>query len=141
MLSISTHRTTRSVALASSEPTATLDRQPPGTVSMLFHRIPVEGVPRAWRKVPLDLHLDVELQASTDGAVSIVAPMRSGLVARIFGSKFRKMGVLPDHAAAVVQRKWQEGARVTARLVDAPPPRLREREPNLGFFLSIRCKA
>ena len=38
-----------------------LVRQPPGTVSMLFHKVPVLQDPRAWRWAPLDLHLDVEL--------------------------------------------------------------------------------
>ena len=118
-----------------------LVRQPPGTVSMLFHKVPVLQVPRAWRRAPLDLHLDVELRPANDGAVAIHAPMRAGITARLFGPKVRKMGILPDNVAAVVLLKLQEGAHLRARIVDAPPAGLRPGETDMGIFLSIRCKA
>lgn len=118
-----------------------LVRQPPGTVSMLFYKVPVLHVPRAWRWAPLDLHLDVELRPANDGSVAIHASMRAGVVARFLGPKVRKMGILPDDVAAVVLLKLQEGARLRARIIDAPPPRLRAGEMDMGIFLSIRCKA
>jgi len=118
-----------------------LVRQPPGTVSMLFHKVPVLQVPRAWRWAPLDLHLDVELRPANDGAVAIHAPMRAGITAKLFGPKVRKMGILPDDVAAVVLLKLQEGAHLRARIIDAPPPRLRTGRMDMGIFLSIRCKA
>jgi len=116
-------------------------RQPPGTLSMLFHKVPVLQVPRAWRWAPLNLHLDVELCPVNDGSVAIHAPMRAGVVARFLGPKVRKMGILPDNVAEVVLLKLQEGAILRARIIDAPPPRLRAGETNMGIFLSIRCKA
>lgn len=118
-----------------------LVRQQPGTVSMLFHKVPVLQVPRAWRWAPLDLHLDVELRPANDGSVAIHAPMRAGVVARFLGPKVRKMGILPNDVAAVVLLKLQEGATLRARIIDAPPPRLRAGETDMGIFLSIRCKA
>lgn len=44
--------------------------QPPGTVSMLFHKVPVLQVPRAWRRAPFDLYLDVELRPASNGTVA-----------------------------------------------------------------------
>jgi hypothetical protein len=67
--------------------------------------------------------------------------MRAGVVARFLGPKVRKMGILPDNVAEVVLLKLQEGASLRARIIDAPPPRLRAGETNMGIFLSIRCKA
>lgn len=116
-------------------------RQPAGTVSMLFHKVPVLQVPRAWRRVPLDLHLDVELGPAHDGTVVILAPMRAGIAARLFGPKIRNMGILPDDVAAVVLLKLQQGAHLRARIIDAPPPHLRAGQADMGIFLSIRCRA
>jgi hypothetical protein len=108
---------------------------------MLLHKVPIQQVPRAWRATPLDLNLDVELRPERDGTVAIYAPMRAGMAARFLGPKVRKMGILPDLDAATVLLKLNEGARLRARLIDAPPPQLRARETDMGFFLSIRCKA
>lgn len=116
-------------------------RQPPGTVAMLFHKVPVLQVPRAWRRMPLDLHLDVEMRPASDGTVAIHAPMRAGIAARVLGPKVRKMGILPDDVADVVLLKLQEGASLRARIIDAPPPRLRAGATDMGIFLSIRYKA
>jgi len=118
-----------------------LARQPPGTVSMLFHKVPVLQVPRAWRWVPLDLHLDVEMRPANDGTVAIHAPMRAGIAARVLGPKVRKMGILPDDVSTAVLLKLQEGASLRARIIDAPPPRLRAGATDMGIFLSIRYKA
>lgn len=118
-----------------------LVRQPPGTVSMLFHKVPVLQVPRAWRRVPVELHLDVELRPATEGTVAIHAPMRAGIAAKFFGSKVRKMGILPYDVSKAVLLKLQEGASLRARIIDARPPRLRAGETDMGIFLSIRCKA
>lgn len=118
-----------------------LERQPPGTLSLLFPKIPVQHVPRAWRNIPLDLHLEVELRPESDGSVIVFAPMRAGWAAKLLGPKMRKMGVLPDFAAASIQRRRAEGARLRARLVEVPLPQMRGPGPDMGFFLSIRCKA
>jgi hypothetical protein len=101
----------------------------------------VLNVPHAWRRAPLDLHLDVEMRPANDGTVAIHAPMRGGMAARFFGPKVRKMGVLPDDVAEAILLKLQEGASLRARIIDAPPPRLRAKETDLGIFLSIRCRA
>lgn len=108
---------------------------------MLFHKVPVLHVPRAWRWAPLDLHLDVEMRPASDGTVAVYAPMRSGMAAGFLGPKVRQMGILPDDVAEAVLLKLQEGARLLARIIDAPPPRLRAGETGMGIFLSIRCKA
>lgn len=130
-----------SARIAAGAPADVLERQPPGSLSMLFHKVPVLQVARAWRWVPLDLHLDVEMHPANDGTVAIHAPMRAGMAARFLGPKVRKMGVLPDDVAEAVLLKLHEGARLRARIIDAPPPRLRAGETDMGIFLSIRCKA
>lgn len=116
-------------------------RRPKGTVSLLFRKVPLLEVPPAWRRLSLDLHLGVDLLATDDGMVAAYAPMRRGLAARLLGGKVRLMGVLPDYAAETVLQKLSEGARIRARLVDAPPPQLRGTGADMGFFLSIRCKS
>lgn len=63
------------------------------------------------------------------------------MAARLLGPKVRKMGILPDDVTETVLLKLQEGARLRARIIDAPPPRLRIGETDMGIFLSIRCKA
>jgi hypothetical protein len=108
---------------------------------MLFNKVPVLQIPRSWQRVPLDLHLDVELRRGADGTVAIHAPMRAGIAARFLGPKIRKMGTLPDDVAEAVLLKLQEGARLRARIIDAPPPRLRVGRTDMGIFVSIRCKA
>jgi hypothetical protein len=108
---------------------------------MLFHKVPVLQVSSAWRWAPLDLHLDVEMRPASDGTVAVYAPMRTGMAARFLGQKIRKMGVLPDAVAEAVLLKLREGASLRARIIDAPPPRLRAGETDMGIFLSIRCKA
>lgn len=127
--------------IAATELSDVFQRQPPGTVTMLFNKVPVLQVPRSWQRVPLDLHLDVELRRATDGTVAIQAPMRAGMAARFFGPKIRKMGILPDDVAEAVLLKLQEGARLRARIIDAPPPLLRTGRSDMGIFVSIRCKA
>lgn len=116
-------------------------RQPPGTVSMLFHKVPVLHIPRAWRWAPLNLPLDVEMRPANDGTVTVHAPMRAGIAAKFLGPKVRKMGILPDDVSKTVLLKLQEGASLRARIIDAPPPRLRATQTDMGIFLSIRCKA
>lgn len=108
---------------------------------MLFNKVPVLQVPRAWQRVPLDLHLEVELRRATDGTIAIHAPMRAGMAARFLGPKIRKMGILPDDVAEAVLLKLHEGARLRARIIDAPPPRLCTGRTDMGIFVSIRCKA
>lgn len=127
--------------IAVTELSDVLQRQPPGTVTMLFNKVPVLQVTRAWQRVPLDLHLDVELRPATDGTVAICAPMRAGLAVKFLGPKIRKLGTLPADVAEAVLLKLQEGARLRARIIDAPPPRLRGGRTEMGIFVSIRCKA
>lgn len=141
MARISRLAVAHSPSVAAALSPVVLARQPPGTVSMLFHKVPVLQVPRAWRWVPVDLHLDVEVRPANDGTLPVYAAMRSGIVAKLFGPKVRKMGILPDDVAAVVLLKLREGATLRARIIDAPPPRLRTWETGMGIFLSIRCKA
>jgi hypothetical protein len=141
MARISRLAVAHSPSVAAALSPVVLARQPPGTVSMLFHKVPVLQVPRAGRWVPIDLHLDVEVRPANDGTLPVYAAMRSGIVAKLFGPKVRKMGILPDDVAAVVLLKLQEGATLRARIIDAPPPRLRAWETGMGIFLSIRCKA
>lgn len=141
MVRISRLAVAHSPSVAAALSPDVLVRQPPGTVSMLFHKVPVLQVPRAWRWVPLDLHLDVELRSANDGTLPVYAPMRAGIAARVLGPKVRKMGILPDDVADVVLLKLQEGAHLRARIIDAPPPRLRTGRMDMGIFLSIRCKA
>lgn len=127
--------------IAATELSDLFQRQPPGTVTVLFNKVPVLQVPRSWQRVPLDLNLDVELRPAADGTVAIHAPMRAGLAARFLGPKIRKMGTLPDDVAEAVLLKLHEGARLRARIIDAPPPRLRSGRTDMGIFISIRGKA
>lgn len=127
--------------IAATKVSDVFQRQPPGTVTMLFNKVPVLQVPHSWQRVPLDLHLDVELRPATDGTVVIDAPMRAGTVAKFLGRKTRKMGILPDDVAEAVQLKLREGALLRAQIIDAPPPRLRGGRTETGIFVSIRCKA
>lgn len=141
MLRVSRPEVSPSAKIAATELSDAFQRQPPGTVTMLFNKVPVLQVPRAWQRVPLDLHLEVELRRATDGTVAIHAPMRAGMAARFLGPKIRKMGILPDDVAEAVLLKLHEGARLRARIIDAPPPRLRTGRTDMGIFISIRCKA
>jgi hypothetical protein len=117
------------------------ERQPLGTVAILFRRVPVLGVPRAWRRVKIDLHTQVHLRRTERSGVAIYAPMRSGFAARFFGSKLRAMGELPPEIADTLLVKLGQGASLRARLVDVPPPCLRQDIPEMGFYISIRCRS
>ena len=74
---------------------AASERQPPGTVAILFRRVPVLGVPRAWRNVKIELHTQVHLRPTDRPGIVVYAPMRSGFAARFLGQKLRAMGELP----------------------------------------------
>lgn len=116
-------------------------RQPLGTVAILFRRVPIVDVPRHWRKVSLDLNAEVYLRRTKEAGVSVYAPMRSGFSARLLGRKMRFLGELPSQIADTVLVKLAEGATLRARIVDAPPPYLRQSLPNMGLFISIRCRS
>lgn len=116
-------------------------RQPLGTVAILFRRVPIVDVPRHWRKVSLDLNAEVYLHRTKEAGVSVYAPMRSGFSARLLGRKMRFLGELPSQIADTVLVKLAEDATLRARIVDAPPPYLRQSLPNMGLFISIRCRS
>lgn len=120
---------------------AASERQPPGTVAILFRRVPVLGVPRAWRRVKIELHADVHLRPTDRSGIAVYAPMRAGFAARFLGRKLRAMGELPPEVADTLLVKLAEGASLRARLVDMPPPYLRQAIPEMGFYLSIRCRS
>ncbi|MCF8516878.1 MAG: hypothetical protein K9G72_21335 [Rhodobacteraceae bacterium] len=120
---------------------AAVDRTPRGTVSLLFGRVPVHQVQPSWRGVRVELHQEVDLYPDDQGGVYVIAPMRSGFGARLFGRKWRVLGVLPLHVAEVILIKYAEGAILRARIVDMLPPRLRANGPDMGFYVSIRCRS
>ena len=120
---------------------AASERQPPGTVAILFRRVPVLGVPRAWRNVKIELHTQLHLRPTDRPGIAVYAPMRSGFAARFLGRKLRVMGELPPEVADTLLVKLAEGASLRARLVDVPPPYLRQAIPEMGFYLSIRCRS
>jgi len=116
-------------------------KQPVGTLSILFPRVPLVDVPRQWRKVELGLNAEVYLRRTKEAGVSVYAPMRSGFSARLFGRKMRRLGELPTQISDAVMLKLTEGATLRARLVDAPPPYLRQNHPDMGLYISIRCRS
>ncbi|HCY99385.1 MAG: hypothetical protein A3D16_20030 [Rhodobacterales bacterium RIFCSPHIGHO2_02_FULL_62_130] len=116
-------------------------RQPPGTITILFRRVPILCVPRMWRKVKIDLHTQVYLRASANSGVAVYGPMRSGFAALFLGEKKRIMGELPSEIADMVLLKLAQGSSLRAYLVDASPPNLRKDLPEMGFYISIRCRS
>lgn len=116
-------------------------KQPLGTLSIIFPRVPLVDVSRHWRKVDLDLNAEVYLRRTKEVCVSVYAPMRSGFAARLLGRKMRFLGELPSQISDTVLVKFAEGATLRARIVDAPPPYLRQNLPNMGLFISIRCRS
>lgn len=120
---------------------AALDRTPRGTVSLLFGRVPVHQVQSGWRGVRVELHQEVDLSSEGQNGVFVVAPMRYGFGGRLLGRKRRVMGLLPQYVADVIVIKRAEGAIVRARIVDMIPPRLRANGPDMGFYVSIRCRS
>lgn len=120
---------------------AAREKQPPGTVAILFRRVPLVEVPRNWRKVDLDLNAEVVLRRTQDMRVSVHTPMRSGFSARLLGRKMRLLGELPPEISEAVIMKLAEGATLRARLVDVPPLYLRQSHPGMGFYISIRCRS
>ncbi|HCY98437.1 MAG TPA: hypothetical protein DHV56_00355 [Rhodobacter sp.] len=67
--------------------------------------------------------------------------MRAGFAARFLGRKLRAIGELPPEVADTLLVKLAEGASLRARIVDVPPPYLRQDIPEMGFYISIRCRS